>query len=812
MVRDNSREGYISYNIEASQNSVTVASKDGKDSLRRIFSGVRGRILLFMLIVSTLTGVLAGLSAYYIARSSIRDQVYSNLSNVAGGVSGIIRDAWVPTLEGQMQLLAGTAEKLYGMYEGTGGISKGLEETEGRIPGFKRLSVFLPNGYLLASSDPAYRPGHMEELEGLEPGETVVIPFRVMGELPGQEKVMTIAAPIVIGDEVAGVLAGDVPPERISESMGSLTVGSSGEVYLVNGEGQLVTLPPKAGEDSGLEILGEPMDTEGVRRVRNGERGVAEYENYAGEKVLGSYLQIPELGWGLVVEEDADQAFSQLGSLRIGIILIVLGLAMAAMIASLFFSRRISEPLVTLKTGAEQLGLGDLGYRIDLRGAEELQSLARSFNRMAGAVQSSHEMMEEKVRESTRDLRVLNEMITSMRRNIRPDEALQRALQLFMEYTAYDIGWCYLAGADGWRLLFRRCPPAEAPQLPEFITPGEGQLGRIMESGEAVFWGSVLEADAGEALLIVPEGSFAAIPLRSASRALGLICLASTQKRHLPGVTKATLRAMADEAGIALENALLYLELRGHIAELEKANLELRSLDEMKSNFISAVTHELKQPLALIGGYAQTAYDYYDSLTYAEEMHCLRVIVERTQFLTSMVEDLLDISMLELGRIRLRGEEIELPALVRKAAEQHVSGGSEQTVSVDFPVDFPVVVADARRIEQVLSNLFSNAVKFSGGRGEIRVSGTVRGEHVRIRFEDSGVGIDPSQLDKIFGRFYQADATTRRPYPGVGLGLFICRQIIAAHNGRIWAENRPEGGSAFVFELPLDPGLGGEFT
>ncbi len=83
--------------------------------------------------------------------------------------------------------------------------------------------------------------------------------------------------------------------------------------------------------------------------------------------------------------------------------------------------------------------------------------------------------------------------------------------------------------------------------------------------------------------------------------------------------------------------------------------------------------------------------------------------------------------------------------------------------------------------------------------------GSVAGDCVQVRIEDSGVGIDPRQLEKIFARFYQADATSRRPYAGVGLGLFICRQIIKAHNGRIWAENRPEGGSAFTFELPLIP-------
>jgi signal transduction histidine kinase len=223
----------------------------------------------------------------------------------------------------------------------------------------------------------------------------------------------------------------------------------------------------------------------------------------------------------------------------------------------------------------------------------------------------------------------------------------------------------------------------------------------------------------------------------------------------------------------------------------------------MKSNFISAVTHELKQPLALISGYAQTVYDYYDSLTYEEEMQCMRVVLERAQFLADLVEDLLDISMLEMGRIRLHREELDMVALARKVAGEYAVGEGQE-IMVDFTSSFPLVIADARRMEQVLSNLLSNAVKFSNGEGNIIVSGRAKGDRVEVRVEDQGVGIDPSQLERIFERFYQADASTRRPYPGVGLGLFICRELVEAHGGRIWAENRPEGGSAFILEIPVE--------
>ncbi|MDI6831604.1 MAG: ATP-binding protein [Actinomycetota bacterium] len=772
-------------------------------ALRDFFAGMRGRLFLVILLAGTAAGVLVGAASYRIARNSLKEQVYENIANISHDIELVAEEVWVPTLERQMAMIANAVEILYRSNPTFQEAERDLAEAGIKLPGIRRLNVFLPNGYLVASSDPQYRPGRVEELQGLEAGETLVIPFRLVGEPPAQERVMTVAAPIVLEGRVAAILAGDITPEGVSGIMGSLRVGVSGEAYFVNSSGQLITLPPLAEEEVGLEILGEALDTEGVRRAASGESGVAEYLNYEGRKVVGHYTWIDDLGWGLVVEEDAAQAYSRLGELRASVALIVIGMAAVALAASLFLSRRVTEPLVALKRGAERLALGDLEQRIEPEGAEELRALADSFNRMAEAVRSSHELMERKVRESTGELRALSEVISSLRRTSNPDEILQKALHTLLEFTSYDQGWCYLAGEEGWRLLYHRCPSGNADLLPESIVPGEGLMGKIAVRREAVFWDTAGEAGDEELVRLAPGGSVAVVPLCSPTRVLGLVCLVSLRRSPLPEEARDTVRAMADEVGIALENALLYLELQAYVAELEKANLELRSLDEMKSNFISTVTHELKQPLALIGGYAQTIYRYYESLTYEEEMQCLRVIMERTRFLSSLVEDLLDISLLETGRFALQLEEVDLESLARKAVEESVAAVSGQPAEVSFGEGFPSVRADARRMQQVFANLLSNAVKFTGGRGRIKVTGAALGDRVRVRVEDEGEGIDPAHLKRIFDRFFQADAGTSRPYAGVGLGLFICRQLVEAHGGRIWAENRPEGGAAFTFEIPL---------
>lgn len=771
-------------------------------SLARIFGGLKGRTFLALLLISTLAGVSVGGASYYIARSMVRDHVSRNLANIGQDVREVIEKVWVPTLEREMQVLAEVAGRLYMEGSRPESLRSALEQGRVKVPGFKRLNVFLPNGIFLASTDPDYRGRAEEGLAGVTPGETVIVPFRRVGGPQQEEILMTVGAPISAGGNVIAVLAGDLTPEGVGGELASLSVGISGEVYLVDAEGRLLTLPPLAAEESGLQLLGDPLHTEGVRRATAGESGVCEYLNYEGRRVLGSHTFIPVLGWGVIVEEDARRAFADLASLRNSIVLIVLGLALASLLASFLLAGKLTAPLLKLQRGAESLGLGDLSYRVEVGGSEEMRALAASFNRMADALQSSYQALEEKVRERTAELRTLNETISSLRRSMLPEEILQRALRAGMDITSYEMGWCYLLSEERLQLLYRRCPAERATVLPESVSLRDGILGDITKKGEAVFFDS-LQSAAEELETVREGGSFLALPLRSPTRTLGLICLAAKDVRPLGGDTKRILQTLADEVGTALDNSLLYRELQAHVEELERANRELRSLDEMKSNFISAVTHELKQPLSLIAGHAQTIYDYYDSLTYDEELHSLRVIMERTHFLSSLVDDLLDLSLLEMGRIRLQKEVLDLPALARRVAGEYAGRETKQPLVVDFPPDFPPVVADTRRLEQVLSNLLSNAVKFSGGKGEIRIMGLVVGDRVQVKVMDEGIGIDPAQLHRIFDRFYQADASPRRSYTGVGLGLFICRQLVEAHGGKIWAENRPSGGAVFTFEIPL---------
>lgn len=774
--------------------------------LRRIFVSMKGRVFLAVLLSGLVAGLSVGVACYVVAYSMLRDRVEKGVAGVGNDVSRIIEGVWIPTLKMQMQVLAEVAALLYEASPSPGSLGSTLAGRKVKAPGFKRLNLFHPAGFYLGSTDSAYRGRVEKDVVGLQPGEVRITPFRRMGEGVETEYLMTIAVPIVSRGEVIAVLAGDLTPEGISGELSSLAVGVSGEVYLVDDRGRLITHPPRALPEMGLEILGNPIDTEGVRRVVQGEKGVSEYRNYAGRKVLGGYFHLPETGWGVLVEEDSNRAFADLARLRGLIVWIVTGMALVSMLAAFLLARMIAKPLRSLQEAAEMLGLGDLDFRVDVGGGEEVQNLATSFNRMAEALQSSHLMLEEMVRQRTAELRTLYGMVFSLRGSRDPDEILQRALQAVMDFASCEMGWCYLAAEDSFQLLYRRTPGGRAGELPERLVAGEGPLGEVLAAGEAVFL-EPGEEELNPALAgLFPGGSAVILPLRSPRRTLGLICVACSGVAHLGEDSRRTLSALAGEVGTTLENAVLYRELQAYVEELERANRELRSLDEMKSNFISTITHELKQPLSLISGYTQTLRDYYENLTYEEEIQCLQVILERTEFLSGLVDELLDLSLLEMGRVRLHKEQCDLEALARKVASQQQARNPNQPVVVDFDPHLPRVMADARRMEQVLTNLVSNAAKFSEGKGEISVEGRSAGDRVRVRVLDRGIGIEPSQLRRIFDRFYQVDASMKRRYSGAGLGLFICRELVEAHGGRIWAENRTGGGAVITFEIPLGEG------
>jgi signal transduction histidine kinase len=225
-----------------------------------------------------------------------------------------------------------------------------------------------------------------------------------------------------------------------------------------------------------------------------------------------------------------------------------------------------------------------------------------------------------------------------------------------------------------------------------------------------------------------------------------------------------------------------------------------RTAEEIKSTFISIISHELRTPVTLIKGYASTLRRDDAKWDRTVVRDSLAVIEEEADRLSKMIDDLLDASRLQAGGISLNLADVSLPALAQRVAERFTPQSKKHTIVTDFPAKFPVILGDETRLDQVLVNLVSNALKYAP-KGEIKISGSVQPEMVVVAVSDQGPGIDTRDLPHIFDRFYRSTDAAKQT-KGAGLGLYLARAIVEAHGGRIWSEPKTDPGARICFSLP----------
>jgi len=246
---------------------------------------------------------------------------------------------------------------------------------------------------------------------------------------------------------------------------------------------------------------------------------------------------------------------------------------------------------------------------------------------------------------------------------------------------------------------------------------------------------------------------------------------------------------------------------------LERANKELRELDKLKSTFLANMSHELRTPMNAIIGYTDLLVDGVDGPINEEQEKSLRKVANNARHLLQLINDILDISKIEAGKIKLNPKEIDLKWVVETVLpafepQLKLKGLS---LTIDISEGLPLIYGDEDRIREILINLLSNAVKFTH-KGGIIISaklserGVKPGEpplFMEMCVEDTGIGIKEEDIGKIFDKFVQVDLTSVRQYEGTGLGLSIARGLVSLHKGIIWVTSKVEEGSKFCFTLPL---------
>jgi two-component system sensor histidine kinase KdpD len=254
------------------------------------------------------------------------------------------------------------------------------------------------------------------------------------------------------------------------------------------------------------------------------------------------------------------------------------------------------------------------------------------------------------------------------------------------------------------------------------------------------------------------------------------------------------MEAFANQAALAIERVRL-------ADETQQARLQIET-EQLRNSLLSSVSHDLRTPLAAITGAASSLMDGEDSLNPAARHEMAQTIYEEAGRLNRLLRNLLDMTRLESGALHINKESQPLEEVIGAALSRLEEALADRAVNIQLPADLPFVPIDSVLIEQVFINLLENAIKYTPAHSPIDLSASQVGASIEIEVADRGPGLPPGDEQRIFEKFYRAPASPNGS--GVGLGLTICRGIVEAHGGRIWAENRSGGGAVFRFTLPIE--------
>jgi K+-sensing histidine kinase KdpD len=289
--------------------------------------------------------------------------------------------------------------------------------------------------------------------------------------------------------------------------------------------------------------------------------------------------------------------------------------------------------------------------------------------------------------------------------------------------------------------------------------------------------------------------SLVAVTLILAEQTMGILCAGRRSATRFSEDDVVFLNALAQEAALAIRNARLYEREREQVQQL-------RTLEALQASFVSVVSHELRTPLTCI----KTSVDMLenpDTIVAPDvRRELLDTISHHTGRLETMVEDLLDATRLEAGQLTLSLQPTDLGLLTERTVRAFapLAENRKQTLELDMPENLESILVDRHRMEQVLTNLISNAHRFAGKGGHISVALACTDDHLEFIVADDGPGIPEDEHERIFEKFYVVN--DGRGLAGVGLGLYIARQLVELHDGRIWVESVPGEGSSFHVAIP----------
>ena len=406
---------------------------------------------------------------------------------------------------------------------------------------------------------------------------------------------------------------------------------------------------------------------------------------------------------------------------------------------------------------------------------------------------------------SVDELSALGEVSQAVSSSLDLDEVLSTIVTQAVELSGADGGSIYEFERATGEFVIRTCFGTGKELVDALralrIRLGDTFMGRAAMTGEAAQAPDLeLEAPDPHIEQLRRHGwrSMAAVPLRREQEIIGALIVRRKTRGAFPGPTVALLETLASQSAVAISNARVFRELAEKTRQLEVAGRH-------KSEFLASMSHELRTPLNAVIGFSDVLLErMFGELNERQEEY-VRDIRDSGRHLLELINEILDLSKIEAGRMELQLATVSLPdllshgvAMVRESADRR-----DLTLSLDVAPDVASVRGDELKLTQVVLNLLSNAVKFTTDGGSVAVTARLLGDEVQVSVRDSGIGIADAEHEEIFEAFQRGGRASRTNTEGTGLGLTLSRRIIDLHGGRLWMESTLGVGSTFHFAIPV---------
>jgi two-component system, NtrC family, sensor kinase len=406
---------------------------------------------------------------------------------------------------------------------------------------------------------------------------------------------------------------------------------------------------------------------------------------------------------------------------------------------------------------------------------------------------------------SVGELKALGEVGQAISSTLNLQTVLRTIVARATQLAGMDAGVIYEYDEQGEVFVPRATERLEAEIVDALIAApvrrGEGVTGRLADAQEPIQLPDILEAPAEsrirDTLGLAGYRALLAVPLVREDHLLGgLTVFRKTPGEFSPEVIE-LLRTFATQSALAIQNARLFQEIEDKSRQLEIAS-------QHKSEFLANMSHELRTPLNAIIGFSEVLGERMFGELNEKQEEYLKDIHASGQHLLSLINDILDLSKIEAGRMELEPTDFNLPTTLDNALTLVRERAGRRGIALGLTVDerLELIRADERKVRQVMLNLLSNAIKFTPEGGRIEVRAVPVDRMVEISVSDTGAGIAPEDQEAIFEEFRQV-GTAAKKVEGTGLGLALSRKFVELHGGRIWVKSEVGAGSTFTFTIPM---------